>query len=624
MKTFYETVRRSFGLALRIALLFGGSCGSEETAPVAAPESLELAASVEQPSMNPADWLTRAETSDFTATSNYEETLAFLRRLEGVLPEMKLSFFGTSGEGRKMPLVVLSKDLAFTPEQARATGMPIVLIQNGIHAGEIDGKDACLMILRDIALGKRLSILDAAILLIVPIYNVDGHERISPNNRPNQDGPLDGMGFRATAAGLDLNRDHLKLVSPEARAIVSLFNTWRPHLHVDDHVTDGSDHDWVLTLSFAEAPQVAPSIDAWYAEHMPAIQAATEKMGHRTGPYVGMVDRNNPSKGFSTTLLAPRYSTSYYALRNRPAILVEMHSYKPFKARILANRDFIVSLLREIGRDPSSLVKAVKDAEERTVALGRPGAEPSEAVLSYKESKGSETIAFPIYKWHLEPSAVTGKPLIRYERGVVDEIEVPWVHTVVPEKTAARPRGYLVLPGWPQIERRLRDHGLLVKRLKEATELEVETIRLANPRHEKNSYQGELRMEVDVTRGAEKRTIPRGALWIPADQPDFEVAVQLLEPEAPDSLLRWGLLRSVLERKSYIGAQVLDGKVRNMLKDPAVEKEWNQALKDKKLAEDKRARYIWWYSRTENWDEQVGLLPALRVMTPPKIVTEPW
>src|SRR5689334_12650420 len=159
------------------------------------------------------DWKTPAETANFEATPSYEATIAFLRQIEARMPEMKLSFYGTSPQGRPMPLVVVSKDKAFTPGEAARAGKPIVMIQNGIHAGEIDGKDACLLILRDLSQGKHRELLDRMTLLILPIYNVDGHERTSPYNRPNQDGPRQGMGFRTTASGFDLNRDHIKAVS---------------------------------------------------------------------------------------------------------------------------------------------------------------------------------------------------------------------------------------------------------------------------------------------------------------------------------------------------------------------------------------------------------------------------
>lgn len=572
----------------------------------------------------PQEWLTPAEAAGFESTPSYEETLGFLRKLQPRLPGMYLGFYGSSGEGRALPFVVISKEKAFTGRKAQKLPKPIVLIQNGIHSGEIDGKDASLMILRDLALGRRRELLDAATLVIVPIYNVDGHERVSKYNRPNQNGPERGMGFRTTASGLDLNRDHLKLSSSEARALIALFNDWRPHLHVDNHVTDGVDHDWVLTWSYPEAPQIAAPVDAWLRAHLPAALAATGKAGHRNGPYVDLRDGNDPTKGFSSWTGQPRYSTGYYPLRHRPSVLVETHSYKPYRERVLATRDFLLALLAEVGKDPGGLTRAVAKAEAATVAAGRPDAPPSDVVVSYRESETPEPIRFPVYAWDTAPSVVSGQPQIRYRSGEVKEIEVPWYHRPEVAKTVPRPRGYLVLPGWPQIEERLRGHGLRVERLSSPAELEVETLRVSAPELARSPYQGLVQVKSQISRQVERRRFPAGALWIPADQPDFEVAVQLLEPEAPDSLLAWGLLSSVFEQKEYIDPRVLEGHVATMLKDPGIAAEWEEALKDEKLAGDFRARYLWWYRRTPYWDATLGLLPYVRVLQAPRLETRPW
>jgi hypothetical protein len=393
---------------------------------------------------------------------------------------------------------------------------------------------------------------------------------------------------------------------------------------VDDHVTDGSDHDWVLTYSWAESPQVAPTIDAWLAAHMPRVIAATEALGHRVGPYVSLVDRSDPAAGFSSIAGEPRLSTGYYPLRNRPSILVENHSYKPVRARVLANRDFLLSLLREIAREPESLVDAVRRADERTVALGRPDAPPSEITLSYGRAD-PDTIRFPVHEWYSEPSVVFGTPLVHYRRGEVREIDVSWFHRMVPERTVARPRGYLVPPGWPVIEQRLRDHGLVVRRLARERTLEVETMRISRSGEAPGrTYQGLTRVRVDVRRDMESRRFPAGTLWIPADQPDFELAAQLLEPDAPDSLVAWGLLSLVLERKEYIAPRELELRAREMLEDPALAAEWERALEDESLSSDRTARYVWWYRRTPHWDESVGLVPAMRLLSAPRFRTAPW
>ena len=264
-----------------------------------------------------------------------------------------------------MPFVVVSKDQAFTPEAARRLSKPIVMLQGGIHAGEIDGKDALLLLLRDLALGLHPAVLDRVTLLVVPIYNVDGHERVSRFNRSNQDGPEEGMGFRTNARGLDLNRDHLKLDSAEARALIALVNAWRPHLHVDNHVSDGFDHAWVVGYATAEAPQAAPSIDAWAKANLPAVAEATRSAGHPIGPYLELLSSEEPLKGAITPPYRPRYSTGYFALRNRPSILIETHSHKPFRTRVLGNYAWLAALARAGG--------------ERAFCAGRSGGRSGEA-----------------------------------------------------------------------------------------------------------------------------------------------------------------------------------------------------------------------------------------------------
>ncbi len=586
----------------------------------------------------PREWLTPAEAAGFRATPSYEETLAFLQKLQAKLPEMSLRFYGTSAEGRPMPLVILSKEKVFSPEneaeerdrdkkgeeEREREKKPVLLIQNGIHAGEIDGKDACLMILRDLAPGRRRELLDAGTILLLPIYNVDGHERVSPWNRPNQNGPVEGMGFRTTTSGLDLNRDHMKLQSPEARALVALVNAWHPDLHVDDHVTDGVDHDWVLTYSWAESPQAPAPVGAWLDAHMPAVLAGTEKAGHRVGPYVDLKDRDDPGKGFSSWVGGARFSTGYFPLRNIPSILVETHSYKPYEARVLANRDFLVALLTEIARDPGALHEAVEKAQAATVALGKPDAPPSEVVVSWAESEKPDRIRLPLYETGRTSSVVTGQPLLTYTRGKVHEIEVPWYHRSAATARLPRPRGYVVLPGWPQIEAVLRGQGLRVERIAAPTEIEVETMRLASPDFAKGPYQGLTQVTAKVTRAKERRPLPKGALWVPADQPDFELAVELFEPESPDSLLDWGLLSTLFEQKEYISPQVLEGIAREKLQDPKVAAEWQAALKDEAFAKDPAARSRWWFLHTPYPDERIGLLPVYRVMAAPKLDTRPW
>ena len=568
----------------------------------------------------PEIWKTVAEKSDFRATSTFAETMDFLRRVESRAPDViRVTSFGRTAEGRELPLVIVSSDGAFTPAAARATGKPILLLQSGIHAGEIDGKDASLMLLREIALGHRPDLAETAITLYVPIYNLDGHERISPYNRPNQNGPVEGMGFRATTAGLNLNRDYLRLASPEGQALARLIADWRPHLHVDNHVTNGSDHAWVLTWMVAEAPRLDPAVGAWVAEHVPPVLAATAEAGHPNGPYLALIDWNDPSKGIDWTgIQLPRFSTGFFPLINRPSILIEMHAHKPYRDRVLANRDFMDALIVETGRSGSALVAAVAAAEARTRALGGPDADPSDVVVRWRGIDTDDAFTWPAHRTTTETSVVTGGPHTVYHRDEIVPTEMSFRHVAEPELEVARPRGYLIHAGWPQLVEVVEAHRLVTHRLTEPIELEVETIRVDEPVFAEESFQGTVMVTNFVTaRQTETRRIPAGSLWIPADQPDFAVAVQLFEPEAPDSLLRWGALDTVFERKTYIGLGRLEEEAGEMLEDDAIRAQWEAALEEPDFAADWRARYDWLYRRTPYWDEQVGLLPIYRVMHAP-------
>ena len=310
--------------------------------------------------------------------------------------------------------------------------------------------------------------LDRVTLLVVPIYNVDGHERVSRFNRSNQDGPEDGMGFRTNARGLDLNRDHLKLDSAEARALVALVNAWRPQLHVDNHVSDGFDHAWVIGYATAEAPQAAPSVDAWAKPTCRRSRRPRGAPASRTGPYLELLSSDDPLKGAITPPYRPRYSTGYFALRNRPSILIETHSHKPFRTRVLGNQAWLEALLEQVASAPGSLVEAVAAAESRTLALGAATAPASDVALRYGPDRDDpaagggapDRVRLPLFAFSRSTSLVTGTPLTTYRRGELLESDLPWYHTPRVTQSVPRPRGYVVLPGWPRIEQCLRAHGL--------------------------------------------------------------------------------------------------------------------------------------------------------------------
>jgi Zinc carboxypeptidase len=287
-------------------------------------------------------WLTTYERSGFLRTGRYDETIAYCKRLAAASPLARYAPFGVSPRGRELPLMILSQDRTFDPAQARRKGKAVVLIQSGIHAGEIDGKDASQMLMREILItGSRRSLLDHAVLLFVPIFNVDGHERFGPFNRMNQNGPAE-TGWRVTAQNLNLNRDYMKADTPEMGGLLALFNRWLPDLYIDCHVTDGIDFQYDVTYTMEFGPNIEAGVGDWISnKFLPKTLEVVEGSGHKVFTYVFPREERDPAKGLNGGAAPARFSTGYAALHNRPALLIETHMLKPYRTRVEATYHFL-------------------------------------------------------------------------------------------------------------------------------------------------------------------------------------------------------------------------------------------------------------------------------------------
>lgn len=320
----------------------------------------------------PAAWQTIAEKTDYAKTSRYDEAVGYSKRLATASRGLvRYASYGKSGEGSDMPLLIAASNNAFTPELARRQGKAVVLVQAGIHAGEIDGKDAGLALFRDIAITKtRTDLLKNVVILFEVIYNVDGHENSTPYMRINQNGP-DEMGFRANASNLNLNRDYMKADAPETRAWLGLWNKWRPDVFIDCHVTDGADFQYNVTYEFAHFQESPPSVTAWMNEHFDGVVVPkVEKEGNLLTHYVEFAGREVTS-GVATFIATPRFATGYTPLRNRAGLLIETHVYKSYKSRVRGTYDTLRYFIEEIGRSKDSLLAANVIADTQTVARGK-------------------------------------------------------------------------------------------------------------------------------------------------------------------------------------------------------------------------------------------------------------
>src|ERR1700761_284193 len=335
------------------------------------------------PITHATDWATPAEAAHFRTTPDYATTLDYLQRLVAAAPgKLKLERFGTTPQGRPMMAVVASGDGTFTPDAARRADKPIVLVQAGIHPGEIEGKDAGLMLLRDFAVtGKLPHLLDHAVLVYIPVFSVDGHEHSSPYNRINQNGP-DSMGFRGQSQYLNLNRDYIKADAPEMRAWLTLWQHWGTDFPVDIHPTDGADYQYDLTWYLEDPNKLDPAVSDWQQKAMASVIPDYEKRGHLASIYLEFKNGADPRQGIVNFGSGPRFSTGYAALQNRPALLIETHMLKPYAVRVHAAYDLTALLLDYIDRDPAALLTATAKADSATIARAHDSA--AQVALTFK------------------------------------------------------------------------------------------------------------------------------------------------------------------------------------------------------------------------------------------------
>lgn len=574
-----------------------------------------------------AEWRTPAEISDYRTTPRYDETMAYVRRVAAAAPgQVKVTSFGRTDEGRDLVAVIVSRDGVFDPAALHRANRPIVLIQNAIHAGEMDGKDSCLALLREMVITKtQARLLDRAVVVILPIYNADGHERFGPYNRINQNGPEE-MGWRTQALNLNLNRDYMKVDAPETRALLKLFQEWLPDFFVDDHVTDGADYQYDTTYAIDSGPDVDPALGKWIREELkPYIEKSVSATGHVIGEYVG-VGESNPGRGLVVGQDTPRFSTGLMILENRPGFLVEMHMLKDYKTRVTGNYELLRALLEVINRDADALLLMNRQADTATVLAGLRYDAGAQFPLRLAATEASVPFHFLGYKRLVELSEVSGVPYTRFTHEP-ENIDIPLHNELKATLSVAPPRAYIVPAQWTSVIAVLGAHGLRMLRTTAPWSAEVETYR-CSAKWAERPYEGRHVLaggsEFAPSSGTspltcesvrEKLDFPAGSAVVPMDQRGAKVAIHWLEPQSPDSAVSWGLFDAIFEQKEYGESYVLEKLARDMIaKDPKLKEEFQQKVAtDKEFAADSRARLNFFFRRSPWWDPRLGLYPVGRL-----------
>ncbi len=502
----------------------------------------------------PADSLlpkTRAELTDYTETSHYTDVVAFLDSLEALGAPFWRGNIGKSSEGRELPLVVLSRPRVESPEEAKRLGRPIVYVQGNIHAGEVEGKEALLMLIRDLVFDRGAGILDSVVFLAQPIYNADGNERFAPQekNRRSQNGP-ELVGTRANAQGFDLNRDYIKVEAPETRAALAAFDEWQPDVFVDLHTTDGSYHGYALTYSPSLNP--AAFFGGVYARDslLPVLrQRMRERHGFEIFDYgnfrdeFGRGDLTDTVKGGWYTYEAyPRYGTNYFGLRGRVSILSEAYSHDPFQRRVESSYAFVREILSLSAERAGEILALGQRADSSVLAWGNDPANARAIPLRSRMTTHplEEEIPYEVLV-HTGDSSRTqpGVPpgIRRTGRYITAKMKVYDRFEPVLERKP--PAGYVLRAGDTVAVRLLREHGVEVRRADADREARVQSFTVDSVIGARREFQGHRAIRLEGSWSEVRRPIAAGSWIVRMAQPMGLVAFYMLEPESDDGLVTW-------------------------------------------------------------------------------------
>ena len=578
----------------------------------------------------PAEWLTPAEATNYRATPAYNETMAFMHRVAAAAPgEVKVEPFGLTGEDRELDIVIVSKDGVFDPAAIHAARRPILLVQNSIHAGEMDGKDSCLALLRDMVIMKsQAKLLDRAVFVFIPIYNADGHERRSKYNRINQNGPEE-MGWRANGTNLNLNRDYMKADAPETRALMKVFHEWLPDFFVDDHVTDGADYQYDVTFTIDDGPNVYGPTAKWIDETVtPDLEKFVDANGHLAAPtYITLNDDTDPAQGLAFNDDPPRFSTGYMILENRPGMLVELHMLKDYKTRVRGNYEILRGLLEVMNRDADKVIDLNAAADKDASKLGAHPLGDQQFPLALAWGGRTTPFLFHGYKYTRQLSDVSGTMWVKYSHEPWN-VSLPLQAGFKVTASTVPPAAYIIPRQWTHVIDTLEAHQVKIERTIAPWTGSVETYRCSGMQWQRPPFEG--RHPIFAGEGSDGRpgkfgectlvtetvTFPADSAVVPLDQRLSKVAMEWLEPAAPDSAMRWGFFDPIFEQKEYGEAYVLEKLAREMMAaDPKLKTEFERKVtSDPKFEANPNARLEFFYDRSPWHDPRLGLYPVGRLI----------
>jgi len=489
-----------------------------------------------------AKFQTVAEKSDFQSTSRYNDVKVFIEQLKKSSRFIRTEEIATSAEGRALPLLIIGNPLPGSPKDLANDKRIVVYIQANIHAGEVEGKEAVLMYVRDLLAQKNPEVLKNIILLVCPLFNPDGNEKISPQNRTYQNGPVNGVGVRYNGQFLDLNRDAMKAESPEVKGVIAnVFDKWDPAVFMDCHTTDGSYHVEPTTFTWMVNPDGDNSLIAYMRDKMmPEMsKSLSGKYKIENCFYGEFIDMLDPGKGWVLDASEPRYMSNYYGLRNRLGILNENYVYADFRSRVFGCYYLINSLMDYASIHKSEIKNMLSEADRKAVARGENPSVADSFAIEYKVKPAAEKVTIRTYEAELKGEVSGWKNYTRTDRQ--KDVTVPYFIDYYATRNVKFPFAYVLSTHDSGVNELLKLHGIKTEILTDDTVLEVQRFEIGELKAASRLNQGHYTNSVKGKYVTDKVAFPAGTIVVRTAQPLGSLAAYLLEPQSNDGLMFWNL-----------------------------------------------------------------------------------
>lgn len=549
--------------------------------------------------------------SNANQTLRYEEAIACYEKMAAAWPQrFHVEAVGRTDSGEPLHTAVLSADGVFDPVKIRLAGKRIVLINNGIHPGEPEGIDASVLMLRDYLSQPVLpALFDKLVLVVIPVYNVDGCLHRGSYSRVNQEGP-EAYGFRGNARNYDLNRDFIKCDSRNARTFNDIFRHWNPDIFIDTHTSNGADYQYTMTLIATQHEKLEAPLGTFLQETMlPALYATMQQRNWEMIPYVDGPGET-PDSGIMGFTDYGRYSTGYAALWNTIGFMPETHMLKPFKDRLESTRAFMETVLEFVAQHHEAIGEARKAAFDKTRTK-------TTFALDYAmDTTRRDTLRFKGYEAKYKPSGVSGLPRLWYDRTAPYTKDIPYYNYFKPSTEVVRPAAYIIPQAWESVIERLQINRVALTRLERDISLETETyyVRDFKTRNawEGHYYHSAVQLETRIM----TRDFRKGDYVVWMNQDANRYLMETLEPHAPDSWFAWNFFEPILMQKEYFSAYVFEDLAEDFLKEnPSVQAALEEKRKgDPAFAADPKLQLDWVYRQSPWYEPTHRMYPVARIM----------